>query len=252
MPKAPNRARLQASHRVGQSGVVLDFEMVEPSQLGFSGGKYVIFNTGQPVDPSEIGGKTIKRAYSILSKDIDQGSFRIAVQRIDTGAGSKLMAELEVGRVYEMSGPWGKWQLPEDARDGRYRPALVVATDTGITAAMGLVMGQAFDARRGQTVVHWMRADPEAFLPEGFVRESLTGVAELEISTIAAVGTRARRDEVLAAADELAEHVSPREVFMVGDGAALAELRMGLSRGGFQPSQMRFETFFNREILFPD
>ena len=50
-------------------------------------------------------------------------------------------------------------------------PTLVLATDTGITAALGLVQGVRFQALAAKAIVIWLRTTPDYFLPEPLVRE---------------------------------------------------------------------------------
>src|SRR5258708_14806264 len=106
------------------------FEVVgEP--LGFVGGQSLIFDTGL----GRENGKAVKRAYSLLSADAEQQRFQIAVQRLPQGPGSGFFHAAQPGAEVTFSGPWGKF-LPDD---GRPRPTLLVATASGITAALGLL-----------------------------------------------------------------------------------------------------------------
>ena len=130
MAEARN-ARLVDAQVIGTDTRLLTFQMEEGRPLGFIGGQYVIVNTGLPLP----GGKIAKRAYSILSADTDQHRFQIAVKRIGVGPGSNFMHALAVGAELTFSGPWGKF-YPADGEAPV--PTLVFATDTGITAALGL------------------------------------------------------------------------------------------------------------------
>src|SRR5207237_425931 len=133
---APKSARVAHVHDVSASTRLMELEPSEP--LGFVGGQYVIVNSGIQLPD----GKLAKRAYSILSADARQERLAVAVRKI--GPASTWLHERQVGDEVPFSGPWGKW-LADDARPRR---TLVLATDTGITAALGLMRGQAFAPQR--------------------------------------------------------------------------------------------------------
>src|SRR5947207_581966 len=139
-------ARVVRAEPVGREGRLVELESAEP--LGFVGGQYIIVNTRIPLP----GGKIAKRAYSILSSDDDQHRFQIAVRRIGEGPGSSFMHSLPIGGELIFSGPWGKF-LPDDSRPRR---TFVVATHTGITAALGLVRGQRFAPQIPTTSLVWL------------------------------------------------------------------------------------------------
>jgi ferredoxin-NADP reductase len=198
-------ARVVRVEPVGRDGRLLEFEPAEP--LGFVGGQYVIVNT-QIVLP---GGKIAKRAYSILSSDRDQRRFQIAVRRLGDGPGSTFMHSLSPGDEVLFSGPWGKF-LPDDSRPRR---TLVVATHTGITAALGLVRGERFAPQLATTTLVWLHRDP--FLS-----------AEVAQSLIS------------APIDDAIPAERPESAFLCGDGAVIYPLRDALA-----PADVKLEAFFN-------
>src|SRR5271165_2436623 len=167
------KAALVSAENIGARTRLMEFA-IEQDPLGFAGGQYIIVHTGAP----EIAGKAVKRAYSILSSDREQARIQIAVRRM--GAGSDALHALPVGGVISFSGPWGKYRC--GAADGQ---ALALATDTGITAAIGLAQSSSFAG--GDFV--WMVESEDYFLPEEFVRERIGG---LSILRIPAVGSAAR------------------------------------------------------------
>src|SRR5262249_44505525 len=142
-------------------------------ELGFTGGQYIIVNTGIELD----GGKVAKRAYSILSSDDEQRQFQLAVRRIGEGPGSNFMHRLAVGAELPFSGPWGKF-LPSWASG----PRLVFATDTGITAALGLLKGHQFRKLAVDTRVIWSVESDDYFLPASLARESISSYANFEVA----------------------------------------------------------------------
>ena len=136
---------------------LLQFVAEEP--LGFRGGQYLIVSSGLTGN----NGQVVKRAYSILSSDKEQQRFTLAVRRIrefGEGAGSRYMTELEVGDELRFSGPWGKL-APEGTPDLGER--WVIASDTGITAALGLLNSRSMDLP-GKSRLLWLTSSPNYFL----------------------------------------------------------------------------------------
>lgn len=206
---------------------------LEPSEsLDFVGGQYIIVNSGIELPD----GKVAKRAYSFLSADARQERLVLAVKRV--GPASTWMHERSVGDEVPFSGPWGKW-LADDARP---RPTLVLATDTGITAALGLVRGRAFAPQLESVELVWLVEDEHYFLPDAFVRAGLPSTVAYRQLELPPVGHAARIPAAVAHAQTLlAERGGPFEsVFLAGDGAAIYPIRDALGVEG-----ARLESFFN-------
>ena len=217
------KAALVLAENIGACTRLMEFAIEEP--LGFSGGQYIIVHTGAP----EIAGKAVKRAYSILSSDREQARIQIAVRRM--GAGSDALHALPVGGAMSFSGPWGKYRC-----GGAEGQALAIATDTGITAAMGLAQSASFVG--GDFV--WMVESADYFLPEEFVRERIGG---LSILRIPAAGSPER---IGWFEDWNKGYVGrPDSVFLSGDGLLLYPFRDTLVESGVDAERIRIETFFN-------
>lgn len=127
----PRQAQVAALTALGPDTRLADLVSDEP--LGFTGGQYIIVDSGL-VQPS---GKAVKRAYSMLTPETEQRRFQIAVKHLPGGPGSGFILALEAGATLRFSGPWGRFFPP----NGVTGPTLVLATDTGITAALGLAQG---------------------------------------------------------------------------------------------------------------
>src|SRR5258706_7101718 len=158
----PRTARILTSTALAARARLLEFEALD-GPLGFVGGQYLIFNTGL----ARPDGKLVKRAYSLLSADAEQGRFQICAQRLPEGPGSSFFHDVAPGTEVQFSGPWGQF-LPDDSRS---RATLLLATDTGITAALGLLRGEAFSPQRPHARLFWLSDPAAAFLPDAFVRE---------------------------------------------------------------------------------
>jgi ferredoxin-NADP reductase len=230
-------ARIVEARLLGPATRLLTLEFgPELGSLGFVGGQYLIVNSGVVLP----GGKLAKRAYSILSADERQECVQLAVKRIDNGAGSSFLHAAAVGASFEFSGPWGKY-LPDDSRP---RPTWLIATDTGITAALGLVRGGKFAPQRASTSLVWLVQSADYFLPEPFVHEAASGVT-VQIERIPPVGHPERLAVAQSVLDRLLRRGRPESVFLSGDGAVLYPLRDRLGTAGISPDQVRLESFFN-------
>src|SRR5438105_4520022 len=151
----PRFARLIAATELGPGTRLLELAMADDEPLGFIGGQYVIVDSGLVLP----NGKAAKRAYSILSADSEQTRFQVAVKRIEGGLGSGFLHEAQVGTAITFSGPWGK-MFPAAGATGA---TLVLATDTGVSAALGLLQSARFAPLLAATTFLWLRAAPDYF-----------------------------------------------------------------------------------------
>lgn len=211
---------------------VLELEPLE--RLDFVGGQYLIVNSGIALPD----GKLAKRAYSILSSDTRQERLLLAVKRVGDGPGSAWMHARSVGDVVPFSGPWGKW-LADDARPRR---TLVLASDTGISAALGLLRGAAFAPQRQMTELVWLVERDDYFLPDDFVQAALPDGVRYRRLPLPPVA----HPERLAAAEALLPGLGDgwQSLFLAGDGALCFPLRERLAQahGGVEA---KIECFFN-------
>lgn len=203
-------------------------ELAPVEALDFVGGQYLIVDTGLLVPD----GRRVKRAYSIVSPDASQDHLLLAVRKLD-GPGSRWMHARSAGDVLFFSGPWGRW-LADDARPRR---TLVLATDTGVTAALGLVRGRAFAPQRARAELVWLVEGGDYFLRDDFVAAALPAGVAYRRLPLPPVGHPERPAHAEWLAGTLRGFDS---VFLAGDGAVLHRLRERC----FGP-EARIECFFN-------
>lgn len=225
----PRYARVTGATTLGTDTRLLDLEAPEP--LGYRGGQYLIVDSGLCL-PS---GKAIKRAYSILGADEEQRRFRLAVKRL--GPCSSYLHALEPGAELKFSGPWGKL-FPAEGAQGS---TLVLATDTGITAALALVLGSGFAPLRSDARFHWLRTDPAYFLPDELVRAALPAGLDLSIDVIPPIDHPERRAWVRGRLTG----TRPAQAFIAGDGAVNYALLDDLVALGVPATRDSVESFFN-------
>lgn len=230
------QAELIRSDRPAEDTRVLSFRA--EAELGFRGGQYVIVDTGITLP----GNKIAKRAYSIVSSDHAQNEFQLAVRRIGDGPGSNFMHGLELGAELTFSGPWGKLVANDTDRD-----ALVFATDTGVTAALGLLNSHALTPLRQHSRFIWIAESARYFLPFDLViaRLNQIGIRNVAVKETLPVAAPERAAKALGLIDEILAAEMPRSVFLSGDGAIIYPLRDRLMGAGIDRDHIRLECFFN-------
>ncbi len=231
-------ARVVGSREIAPGTKVLDLELADGAAIGFRGGQYVIMNTGATLPE----GKLAKRAYSFFSHDGEQRRVQIAVKRLDAGPGSTAMHDAPLGTELSFSGPWGK-MVPE-ADSGR---ALLLATDTGITAVLGLARSVGFAALARDADLYWYVTSPSYFLPLEFVRAELAGVPiRLHVEDALAPHHPERLAHARAIVDRhIATRGVPGSAFLAGDGAVVHPILDHLVALGVQTDRAKLEAFFN-------
>jgi ferredoxin-NADP reductase len=230
-------ARLAKAERLGPEARLLTFVLAE-GEIGFSGGQYIIVNTGIEL----AGGKLAKRAYSILSSDDDQREFEIAVRRIGEGPGSNFMHGIEVAAELPFSGPWGKFVANGESAG----PRLVFATDTGITAALGLLRGCRSRTLADATTAVWFVESDDYFLPPSLMQSSLAELCQdFRVAAAPAAVDSTRVGRALAILDRSLESRLPADAFLAGDGAVIYPMRERLIAAGMQKENIHLEAFFN-------
>jgi len=229
-------ARVMSTERFGPDTLLLDLWATDP--LGFVGGQYLILDS-RIVLPS---GKSVKRAYSFLTSDVEQRRFQLAVKRIPDGPGSAFIHGLSVGTDISFSGPWGKF-FPREGGSGR---TLILATDTGITAALGFLHATRFALVLSQALLIWLRASSEYFLPDAFVQERIpAGCGEANIETIPAIGHPERVPHARAILRQVLSRGDLAQAFIAGDGAVNQVLFDDLVVAGVPVGKDNVESFFN-------
>jgi len=236
MAANPKQLRVVAAQLLGPCTRTLEIECVEGGVFDVVGGKYIIVHTGLM-----SGEKAIKRAYSLMPVPGRPGRAAIAVKRLP-GLGSQAMHAVPLDARLGFSGPWGKL-IPEA---GLAQRTLLVATDTGITSALGVVEQQAITGQaRGLSVI-WLREGSESFLDVASVRTRIerAGAEWLE-QEIGPIAGRMRAAEASRLIEAHARRFEASHVIATGDGAIVHPLRESLPARLPQVTDVRIECFFN-------
>ena len=219
----------------------LRFEMSDERPLTFRGGQYVIIDTGLKLED----GRARKRAYSMLSLDDDPTHFELGVFRLPGGEAAELMNTLDAGYELRFTGPWGKLNVPGDlaTRPGKI---LVIATDSGASAAVGLLRSQALRPYLSRVQLWHFRTHPDAFLSDAFLRDKLGCSADLRSEPLATVQAPLRAMELERWLEERVGEL-PAQVYLIGDGILTRQSTAQLIAAGMDEAHIQCESFFNHE-----
>jgi ferredoxin-NADP reductase len=232
----PRQARVLASRRPFAGSQVLEAALLD-GPLGFIGGQYVILDSGKLLP----NGKAAKRAYSILSPDAQQERIVLAALRIGGGLGSAFVNDLKPGDTFQFSGPWGKLRPPTQADR-----TLVLASDTGITAALGLVRGAGFAAALPRTDFWWLHATDLAFVEPPWVAAHLPpALGSTHFAPVPPDPDPERGVIAARAVRELLASGGIARAYLCGDGVINRAAADALAAAGVPVEAVAVETFFN-------
>ena len=242
----PRRARVHGVRSLGPAARAIELEVSDtPDAEPFAcrGGQYVIVDSGLVLP----NGKACKRAYSPINDDREPRRLELWVLRVEQGPGSGFLHEVAPGQEIAFSGPWGKLHPGETDRPlaGQER-TLILATDTGITAALGLVRGARMAPRLARTTFVWLRGHADYFVAEAEVRARLpAGIGRVEMSLCPPIGDP---DRLAFARAVVAAHGGAgafTQGFVSGDGVVNYGLLDDLVAAGVPATRENVESFFN-------
>ncbi len=218
-------------------------EMADPETLDFIGGQYIIVNSGRLLPNGKMG----KRAYSIPTSDSSARQFELVVRRIPDGVGSDFIHSLKPGDSFEFSGPWGKYLPP--ASEESFGNILVIATDTGLSAALGLVNGSKFRQWLPQTRLLWFVESERYFVLPQFAADRMPQGIRWQIVNAPQVGDDSRVSFCRREIESLLKDEMFGRIYLSGDGKVLSSLEDLFLADGYRSDQIVTETFFNHKEL---
>lgn len=212
---------------------------MEDFDLGFIGGQYIIINTELPLSEN----KTIKRAYSIISSDEDQKEITLAIKPILDGLGSPFFKEVSKERILPFGGPYGR--LKYENTNSPQCKKLVLATDTGITAALGLLKGKDFKDHLPNTTLVWIAENESYFITLPKLRELLPK----ELHEMRFFKATSSFDPKRVVEDRFFSFLDGKKfgyLLASGDGSIIEPIKNRFVENEISPENIKMEYFFNR------
>jgi ferredoxin-NADP reductase len=241
----PRKAVVRGVRSLSAAARAIELEVIDAEPPVWRGGQYIIVDGGFMLP----NGKACKRAYSPVNDDRDPARLELWVMRIADGPGSGFLHGVEPGREIAFSGPWGKLYpgaVVSDAAPGEGARTLILATDTGITAALGLVRGARMAPWLARSVLIWLRAQEDYFVPEAEVRARLPpGIGEVHLGLAPPIG---HPERLACARAVVAAHggaAAFTQGFISGDGLVNYGLLDDLCAAGVAATRENVESFFN-------
>jgi ferredoxin-NADP reductase len=122
----------------------------------------------------------------------------------------------------------------------------VLATDTGISAALGLVRSQRFAPLLADAVLIWLRTSAEYFVSEAFVRERVPAACrEIRVAKTSSIDHPERIPHARAIFADVLADGGLAHGFISGDGAVNYALLDDLVAAGVPATRDHVESFFN-------
>jgi CDP-4-dehydro-6-deoxyglucose reductase, E3 len=123
LPKPENfRATLVRVRTLSDSVKEFKFKRADGQPVRFVAGQWLNLNL-----PIGDAGSAMKRAYSIASAPSSDGTFELAITKVEGGPGSTYIHDLAIGSELNVTGPQGLFLRQH------VTPSLFVGTGTGIT-----------------------------------------------------------------------------------------------------------------------
>lgn len=231
---------------------VVKLTLVDPKEMQFTAGQYVICKIGPPK-----GNHTL----SIASAPSTDGTIELLQSVAPMGEGSKWMLGLKPGDPVQFLGPLGKFVLqqesPPSIGEAGPRPKVFVATGCGIAPLRGMIFEELNGQRtinnnqgtenNKQMMLYWgLRHETDVFWNEEFEKLAQTHPNFRFVLTLSKPG-----DAWTGAQGRVTEHVlkdidklKNAEFYLCGNRQMIVDMRTLLTDNGVDPSQIFTETFF--------
>jgi NAD(P)H-flavin reductase len=178
---------------------------------------------------------------------LEQHRFDLVVKKIPGGVASNFMHGRKVGDTFEFSGPWGKYKPVEAMTDEKI---LCIATDTGVTAGLGLLRGKLLASLLSRAKFLWLVPSEDYFIPTRILDEWLPKDVDAIFPVfISSVGSIARIAASMIEVKKVIGLTRWTKIYLSGDGLILTELKNFFLNQGYGEEQIITETFFNHTSL---
>jgi anthranilate 1,2-dioxygenase reductase subunit len=229
------RARLRSSRML--SPRVRELSLAPPPGFRFEPGQFVRVAVPGP------GGRTAHRDYSIASAPRRDGSFEVAVARVEGSASAEYLHTLPDGAELSVSAARGGFALGT-----LVRPVLMVAAGTGISPLRSMLLARAHEPSLPPfALLFGARAEDELLYAADFAALARAGRLARYVATLSDPSPRwsGRRGYVQRHAVEVARSLGRDvDVLLCGLSAMIDATRAVLAAElGLPPGRMRAERY---------
>lgn len=220
--------------RMAGAFYVARFDLVEPNEIQFQAGQYVIFKIGPP---------KVNHTLSIASPPAVKESIEILQSVAPMGGGSKWLLARKPGDTVQFLGPLGKFILQKDSP----RQKVFVATGCGLGPLRSMILDYLDGGGRPPVTLWWgLRYETDVFWQEELA--ALTAQYPNFHSTVSLSkptdGWPGSRGRVTAHVVGETPELGKSEFYLCGSRQMIVDIRRLLTQNGVQNEQIYTEIFF--------
>lgn len=181
-----------------------------------------------------------ERSYSVYSAPGTTDRLELCIKLFPGGAGSEYLRARQVGDTLDLTGPFGMFTLPAEAR-----PVVFVATATGVAPFRSMLLQAARDGdTRPFQLYFGVRAQEDLFMQDDIETFARTlGLRATLCLSRPEPGWTGFTGRVTAAVQ--ADHPTPdAHFFLCGNGAMITELRTWLKERGLERRRIHVEKYY--------
>ena len=213
---------------------------MDVKDISFIGGQYIIVNSGVKLAEDKFA----KASYTLCSPISNPESISIIVKKIDKGVCSThLVEKLKEGDELNFSGPWGAKKFEEFNPNDE---TLLIATDTGISAIIGLLNSEQTRDCLDKCRILWLTPSENYFIPLNDLKEMIPEQVQGKITVeyVAQPNFSIRIDQSKAILKNILESYKPKFAMLAGDGDIIEPLQQQLYKSGIEEN-IPVDWFFN-------
>lgn len=233
IPPRRYRARVVSIDRNKSTFYEIRYELMDPDQMTFLAGQYVMFHVADKVN----------RTLSIASTPGDTRHITICHDVKPGGVGSSWTKSLHIGDEVSFTGPLGKFTLRTDTDNRK----IFIATGSGISPLRSMIDTLVPEAEGGSSALYWgLRHEDDIFWHDHFqslahTHDHFSYHLTLSKPTSSWKGHTGR---VPALVYKTEETLTDREYYLCGNRNMVTDVREYLMRNGVDEAYIYNEVFF--------
>lgn len=227
-------ARVSSMTRMAGEFYVARFTLVEPKEILFQAGQYLIFLIGPP---------KLRHILSISSPPSQRGSLDILQSVAPMGWGSEWLLALKSGDTARFLGPLGKFTLQKES----LRHKVFVATGCGMAPIRSMILDYLERGGTAKVMLWWGLRYETDFFWQGELVDLASRYPNFHSMITLTQPTEAWRGSRGRVTDHVVEETSDlqkAEFYLCGSRQMIVDMRKLLTDNGVPVEQIFTETFF--------